>query len=80
MAGCLKPATTETKDETEHGDAADNGYSDRGSTPLASTTFALGRQPGVVAGGGCGRVEASGLFFPRNLLPIPSDVVNNTAN
>ena len=39
MAGCLKPATTETKDETEHGDAADDGYSDRGSTPLASTSL-----------------------------------------
>lgn len=37
MEGCLKPPTTETKDEAEHGDATGNGYSDRGSTPLAST-------------------------------------------
>ena len=37
--GCLKPPPTETKDETEHGDATGNDYSDRGSTPLASTSL-----------------------------------------
>jgi hypothetical protein len=37
--GCLTPPPTETKHETEHGDATGNGYSDRGSTPLASTSL-----------------------------------------